>query len=62
MRYVSNRFATEPTGDVLLVNGFMRFNRNAYNESSNPEVSRVPYTMLISSLAAPAPSNNLASV
>ena len=49
MRYVSNRFATEPTGlgDVLLVNAFMRYNRNAYNESSNPEVSGTPCTMLI---------------
>ena len=49
MRYVSNRCATEPAEDVLLLNGFIRFNRNAYNESSNPEVSRVTYSMLICS-------------
>ena len=37
----SNRFATEPAGfgDALLLDAFMRYDNNAYNKSSNPEVS-----------------------
>lgn len=39
--YVSNRFATEPAGfgDALMLDAYMRYDSNAYNESSNPEVS-----------------------
>jgi len=39
--YISDRFATEPAGfgDALMLDAFMRYDKNAYNESSNPEVN-----------------------
>ena len=45
--YVSNRFATEPAGfgDALLLDAFMRYDNNAYDKDSNPEVSGHCYYM-----------------